>query len=480
MLGRRLGTSKTRSRAKLRSRFDECPVLVAGAIGVRPQEVSRAAEVGSLGVSGQEDRFDMRTAEGLTHSRIKAVRAGAKRQALCDGGSLYLIVARRTARAPYGATKYWEYRFRSPVTGRRSSLTLGTFPAMSIQDARRARDQKATLLARGLDPAHEKRRAKTLNTLTFEDAARAWDAARAGIVDDRTRSTAMARLTLHVFPELGTWPLMRIGPVDLRRVLDAIVAQGHPETAHRTSTVIHQVFEWAESREHVESNPQRSLRKAYPSREGKHFAAITNAEEFGSLLRAIDGYTGHVSTRAALRLLPLVFVRSSELRCAEWSEFDLDGATWTIPAARMKISGNGEHFVPLAPQAVAILRELHAVTGRKPRVFPGLRPGKTLSDNTLNAALTTLGFGPSVHRAHGFRTSASTMLNEMAARDAGRLFNFEHVEAQLGHRPKDRVRDAYMRATFLDQRRAMMKMWADECDRMRNQAALAVTADGAL
>ncbi len=270
---------------------------------------------------------------------------------------------------------------------------------------------------------------------------------------------------------------------DLRHLLDRIVGNGTAETAHRVCTVIGQVFDWAEARGEIEKNPQRLIRRAYPTAPSRHHAAIVEPAGFGALLRAIDGYQGRGITRAALQLLALCFLRSRELRGATWDEVDFATSTWTIPASRMKIRGNGHHVVPLAAQAVAILRELHTVTGPREgqkstarHVFPGLRPGKVLSENTLNAALTTLGFGPDVHRVHGFRSSASTILNELAAKEGGRRFNFEHVEAQLAHRSGNTVRDAYQRSTFLEQRRLMMQAWADECDRLR---ALGYSRDAA-
>lgn len=414
----------------------------------------------------------MRIAKPLTATRIHAVKPSSKTHALCDGGGLYLITA---PKAGARARQTWQYRYRAPTTGKSTCFTLGAWPAMGIAAARQARDEAARLVASGLDPAAERKRAREgSGGQTFEQAARAWDAARAGIVDDRTRATAMARLERHVFRELGGALLTSIQASDLRRLLDRIVANGTSETAHRVCTIIGQVFDWAEARGELDKNPQRLIRRAYPSAPSRHHAAIVDPAGFGALLRAIDGYQGRGITRAALQLLALCFVRSRELRGATWDEVDFASSTWTIPASRMKIRGNGHHVVPLAQQAIAVLHELHRVTGPREgqkstarHVFPGLRTGKVLSENTLNAALTTLGFGPEVHRAHGFRSSASTMLNDMAAREGGRRFNFEHIEAQLAHRSGNAVRDAYQRSTFLEQRRLMMQAWADECDRLR-------------
>jgi len=391
---------------------------------------------------------------------------------LYDGKRLQFVVYPKCGRRP--ACCSWIYGFESPVTKKRTTMVLGNYPAMGLAEARRARDVQDKVLDRGLDPKLERKRAKTMSGLTFEQTARAWDVTRAGVVADRTRETAMQRLELHVLPRLGARLLPTITASDVRDVCDRIVKADHAETAHRTHTIINQIFDWAQSRDMLENNPSRRLKGAYPSPEAKNIAAIVRPEPFGHLLRAIDDYSGHLVTRAALRLAPHVFLRPAELRGATWDEFDFDTATWVIPAKRMKRKKNGDHLVPLSKQALSILLELKEATFRKPTsyVFPGTRAGKALSDNTLNAALTTLGYSGEVHRTHGFRASASTMLNEMALRsDCLGKFNYEHIEVQLAHKQKNESRDPYMRANFIEQRRAMMQIWSDECDRMRELAS---------
>lgn len=352
-------------------------------------------------------------------------------------------------------------------------MTLGRYPDMGLARARAVRDEQAALVAAGKDPLAERQRPQ-LASLTLSSATKDWNDGRAGQVDDGTRRVAMCRLDKHVLPYLGDREVPSITAVDLRDVLDRIVKSGAPETAHRTAILLSQVFEWAEDREAIDTSPMRRLKKAYPAQPKNHIAAITKPEMFGELLRSIDAYRGFM-VRAALKFVALTFVRSRELRLSTWSEVDLDSATWTIPAQRMKIERNGDHVVPLARQAVELLRELHEATGPRGShqdpstrlVFSGMRVGRPLSDATLGVALTTMGFGPEVHRAHGFRSSASTMLNEMAAKEGGRRFDAEHIEAQLGHRKADAVRAAYARTTFLEQRRTMMQVWADACDAMR-------------
>lgn len=407
----------------------------------------------------------MRIPTPLTVSRINTAKHGSGRFTMCDGGArgLYLVLSPRPS-----VLKAWEYRYRSPVTKRATGIKLGEWPAMGIPDARRARDEQAALVARGLDPAHERRRTAELANVTLEGAARLWDASRAGQVDERTRATAMDRLRLHVFPALGARTPVSLTPKDIVAALDPLALAGKRETANRTAAVLDQVFAWLGMRGEVASNPAKLAKGAFPKSAATHFSAIVDPAAFGGLLRAVDGYSGFV-VRQALRFLALTFVRSGELRGALWSELTLDGPepAWVIPAERMKVRANGDHVVPLARQAVAILSELRPLTERGAHVFPGLRHGKTLSDATLNAALTTLGFGSDVHRSHGFRSSASTMLNELAAREGYARWNPETIEAQLAHRSKDAVRAAYARNTWAEQRRVMMQAWADECDRMR-------------
>lgn len=243
----------------------------------------------------------MRIPSPLTDSRLRGLRPGPKRQVVCDGAcrGLYLLIASH----PSGR-RTWEYRYRSPVTSKPSSVTLGSYPELGLAAARKARDEQAALVGRGLDPAHERRRAAIVSDLTLEAAARSWDASRAGTVDATTRATALRRLELHVFPSLGARPIATIRPADVTTTLDAIVAGGQRETANRTCTVLGQVFEWAQAREHVTANPASVVKHAYPKAPVVHHAAIVEPEAFGRLLVAIDGYSGFV-VRCALRFLAL-------------------------------------------------------------------------------------------------------------------------------------------------------------------------------
>lgn len=409
-----------------------------------------------------------RVAVRLYDSKIRALKPTDCRQQFCDGDRLYFVLG---PKKPHGQPpmRAWEYRYVSPVTGRASSVMLGRFPLMGVSDARKARDGQAALVARGLDPAAERRRERSTERVTFEGTVRAWDAWRAGRVGASTRRLAMGRFERFMFPALGRRPLASLTTPDLAGALDAVARAGKHETVKRLRADTAALFNWAIASGSAATNPADALRGLYEGRAHRHHSAVVDPEAFGGLLIALDGYGGQAVTCKALRLLPLVFVRSSELREARWDEFDLDASTWTIPAHRMKRKENGDHIVPLSTQAVAILRELHELTGHGNRVFPGLGSGKALSDTALRLALRSMGYA-GIHTLHGFRATATTLLNAIASDEGGRRFNFEHVEMQMAHRPSDRVRDAYMRATFLEQRRAMMQAWADECDRMRELA----------
>jgi integrase len=246
---------------------------------------------------------------------------------------------------------------------------------------------------------------------------------------------------------------------ELRSVLRRIEARGAIETAHRASQNCGQVFRYAVATGRTERDPTGDLRGALAPTRETHLASIVAPKAIGELLRAIDGYEGSLVTKCALRLAPLVFVRPGELRRAEWAEFDLDGAEWRIPAARMKM--REQHIVPLSTQAVEVMRELMPLTGRGRYVFPGARTkGRPMSENTVNAALRRLGYASDQMTGHGFRSMASTRLNEQGwHRDA--------IERQFAHAERDAVRAAYNYAEHLPERKRMMQAWADYLDTLR-------------
>lgn len=272
-----------------------------------------------------------------------------------------------------------------------------------------------------------------------------------------------AWLANDVFPYIGGRPVAEVTAPEFLRVARRVEERGAVESAHRILQNCGQVMRYAIATGRAERNPVADLRGALASPEERHHAAITDPGELGGLLRAIDGYKGDPVTRAALRLSGLLFVRPGELRHAEWAEIDLDKAEWNIPAYKMKMRQS--HLVPLCDQAVAILRELHPLTGRGQYVFPGGRsPRRPMSNNAINAALRRMGFGADVMTAHGFRATARTMLDELLA------FRPDYIEHQLAHAVRDPNGRAYNRTAHLPERRKMMQAWADYLDALRTDA----------
>jgi integrase len=277
----------------------------------------------------------------------------------------------------------------------------------------------------------------------------------------------MPRLARHqryekdVFPFIGKMPMSTIGPRDiLERVVRKLEARGAIDTAHRVKQLCGQVFRFAVVSGLAERDVTADLSEALASKATKHFAAITEPKRVGDLMRSIHAYSGHPTTVAALKLSPLLFVRPGELRTAEWAEIDLDAAEWRIAGPKMKMKV--DHVVPLATQAVEILRSLHPITGHGRFVFPSIRTGeRPMSENTINAALRGMGYSAEVHTAHGFRATARTIMDEVL----GERVDF--IEHQLSHMVRDTNGRAYNRTAHLPARREMMQRWADYLDKLR-------------
>jgi integrase len=269
-----------------------------------------------------------------------------------------------------------------------------------------------------------------------------------------------------LYPNVGTRPIASITAQELLAALRRIEARGTNETAHRVRSLAGRVFRYAVATGRAHHDVSADLKDALAPVKSRNFASLTEPVRVGELLRAIEGYSGQPITAFALKLAPLVFVRPGELRGAEWAEFDLEGAEWRIPAARMKIGE--QHIVPLSRQAVAMLREAHILTGRGRYVFPSLLSAeRPMSNNTVNAALRRLGYGSDEQTGHGFRSMASTLLNEQR-------FPPDVIELQLAHRERNKVRAAYNRAQRLAERKQMMQAWADHLDALRGVNVLDV------
>ena len=402
----------------------------------------------------------------LTDTKIRTAKPGDKPVRLYDERGLYLEVTPNRGR-------WWRLKYRHE--GKEKLLSMGTYPDTSLKAAREKRDQARALLAAGVDPSEARRSEKAaktqLATNSFEAVAREWHATiHVPQVSTGHAARTLIRLEQDVFPRLGRVPVGEIKAPQLLEAMLRIEARGAIETAHRALQACGQVFRYAIATGRAERDPTPDLRGALKPVLVRHMPAITDPQRVGELLRAIESYKGMPITRAALQLAPLVFVRPGELRKAEWAEFDLERAQWRIPAARMKrikqekLSG-APHVVPLSRQALAVVRDLHPLTGQGRYVFPSPRTGeRPMSDNAVLSALRRMGFPSDEMTGHGFRAMARTLLAERLAMDEA------VIEAQLAHAVKDALGRAYNRTEFLEQRLKMLQTWADYLDRLREGA----------
>jgi len=385
----------------------------------------------------------------LTETVIKAARPREKPYKLFDERGLFLLVA------PTGG-RLWRLKYR--YGGTEKLLALGGYPDVSLKRAREKRDEARALVADGKDPGDLRKAEKAARGNTLAAIAEEWL---------RLQSDKLAGVTVtkarwllgYLLSDLGSKPIASITAPQLLAVLRKIESAGNHETAHRVKQRFGEIARYAIATGRAERDITADLRGALAPIVTRSHASITDPARVGELLRAIDGYVGQPATAAALKLLPYVFVRPGELRAAAWSEFDLEAAEWRIPGTRMKMGL--QHLVPLSCQALAILRNLHTLTGPEGLAFPGLRSTvRPISDGTLNAALRRLGYSGDDIVAHGFRSMASTLLNEQG-------FPPDVIELQLAHAERNKVRAAYNRAQRLQERRKMMQAWADYLDRLK-------------
>lgn len=389
----------------------------------------------------------------LTDKALKALKPREKPYKVADGKGLSVHVQ------PSGAL-WWRFKYR--FRQREKLISLGTYPDVSLKRAREKRDEARTLVADGIDPAQqrkaEKRAARIRAHNTFRAVAETWMGDQQWT--DDYRFLVRRRLENHLFPELGERPVAEIEPPELLDALKRIQARGTLDTARRVRQLASQVFRYAVAHGIARRDPTADLRGALPTAKPTPRAAITDPRQVGALLRAIDDYSGQPETRAALQLAPLVFVRPGELRRMEWTEIDWEGAEWRIPAVKMKM--DDAHIVPLSNQALAVLREVHKLTGHRKYVFPSLRTGdRPMSENTMNAALRRMGYPKDEMSPHGFRAMASSLLHEQG-------WPSDVIERQLAHAERNKVKAAYARTEHLEQRRRMMQAWADYLDSLKS------------
>ena len=385
-----------------------------------------------------------------------------KKQArFSDSGGMYLQVS------PAGS-KRWFLKYR--VAGVEKQLALGSYPTVGLTAARRARDAARLQKAGGTDPVQARKvdKLKATNPAgdSFKVVALEWYEKQEPHWSEAHATRAKRQLERDLFPWLGERRLGDIEPVELLATLRKVEERGAVETADRGLMLARQVWRYGVATGRVGRDITADLKGALSPYRGKHFAAITDPVKLGELIRASRIYKGGPVVRAALQLAPLLFQRPGELRAAAWEEIDLDGALWTIPAARMKRSKDGKengdpHLVPLPRQAVRILQALKPYTESTGLVFPGERQrSKPISENSVRTALIALGYTPEIQTWHGFRATARTMLAEVLECDP------LVIEAQLAHAVRDANGRAYNRTTYLKQRTAMMQQWADYLDKL--------------
>lgn len=399
----------------------------------------------------------------LTAIAIKNACPRPKPYKLADERSLYLLVN------PNG-TKYWRLKYR--YLGKDKTLALGVWPEVGLAEAREKRDAARKKIADGIDPLTEKKlrraRAQIDASNTFRSVAEEW-------VTKITREGRAERtlgkvqwLLGKAYPIIGSRPIGQVDAQEVLAVLRKIEADGRYESARRMRSVISRVLRYGVATGRAQRDVAIDLRGAIIAPKTKHYAAITSPSKLGGLLRMIDTYAGYTVTRLALQMAPHVFVRPGELRQAQWSEFDLDRAVWSIPAEKMKM--RWPHQVPLSRQVLGLLGELHPLTGHGPYVFPAFHTWKRpMCENTVTLALRRMGYGADEMTAHGFRATAATLLNEMG------MWNPDAIERQLAHMENNGVRRAYARGQYWDERVRMMQHWSDYLDELRADGAV-VTA----
>lgn len=390
----------------------------------------------------------------LTDTQVRAAKGGEKCITIFDGGGLYLLVS------PSGG-KLWRLKYR--YLGKQKLLSLGSYPEISLQDAREKRESARKLLANGINPSAAKKAQKNAaieaQTHTFEAIAREWHKKKEGEWDKKHAVNALKRLERHVFPKIGKHQIDVITASDLYKIL--ITVEDHSrEVAHRVKSYLYNIFHHAQMLGKLNYNPASDLRNVLKANKHKHMAAPINPKEAIPLLVAIDGYHGNFEVECALKLAPLLFVRPGELRHMEWQEIDFDAATWTIPKHKMKMEE--DHIVPLSRQALDILKKLHNFNGHKKYAFPCRRSDeRCMSNNTLNAALRRMGFTKTEITIHGVRAMARTMIAEQLS------VLPDIIEAQLAHKVADRHGKAYNRAIYLAERKTMMQRWANYLDDLK-------------
>ncbi|QLA16238.1 tyrosine-type recombinase/integrase [Desulfolutivibrio sulfoxidireducens] len=389
----------------------------------------------------------------LTNALIKNAKPKEKGVVhLKDGRGLYMEITPACSR---------RWRFRYWIDGRENRISLGLYPEISLAEARKRCEEARRQIAQGVDPSKARQDEKAEKE-TFELVAREWLEKFGAAMTERSAGEILRRLERDVFPWVGSRPINAIAAPEFLSVVRRIESRGAPETARRCLQYLSRIGRYAVATGRATRDSAADLRGCLPPANKNHFATLTDPKDVAQLLRDIEGYQGSFIVLCALKLSPLLFVRPGELRGMQWSEIDLEAREWRIPACRMKMKE--QHIVPLAPQAIAILDDIRPLTGHGVYVFPSLRgDSRPMSNNTVNSALRRLGYEKDQLCAHGFRSMASTLLNEMG-------WNGDVIEKQLAHGDRDKIRASYNVARYLPERKKMMDAWASYLDSLKSGA----------
>ena len=400
---------------------------------------------------------------------IKSAKSDSKDYRMTDGDGLYLIIKTTGA-------KWW--RFDYTFNGKRNTLSLGTYPDTGLKSARRKASDVRVLLSENIDPSQTRKNDKTIviqnqqnnERITaglavigsFEDVALQWLESTIHLTKSQTHIKKASRIKTYALPLLGTKAIQEIKASDILAVLKPLIDKRQLETAHRLHSEISAIFAYGIVHNYTDYDPAQPVAKQIPAQKVKHRAAIIDPKQVGQLLRDMYAYQGTYVVQMALRLSPLLFQRPGEIRQMLWSDIDLVAQEWRPYISKTDF----HHIVPLSHQALEILHDIKKLTGNNQYVFPSSRGnGRPMSDGTIRTALITLGYDSTIQTAHGFRTIASTLLNEQG-------WSPDAIERQLAHAPRDAVRAAYNRAQYLDERRRMMQSWADYLDSLREGATV--------
>ena len=389
----------------------------------------------------------------LTDTGIRATKPTDKARKLADEKGLYLLIQ------PTGG-KLWRFDYR--FADKRKTMAIGTFPDTGLRLARDKRDEARKLLAQGIDPCGQRKQDKQerrgAQACTFEIVARDWMRIKGAEWTDTYAGKTKSAMERHAFPAIGSRPITELTAPDLLAMLRAIEQRGTVDMAHRVQQHCGAVFRYAVSSGKATIDPTPNLTGALSTVKQEHYAALTDPIEYAQLLRDIDNYRGEVTTKVAMQMLALTFQRTKEVRFAEWSQFDFDAALWRIPGEIMKM--REAHIVPLSKQVIALLEGLRALTGAGRLVFPSaISKDRPISENTVTYALARMGYKGRM-TGHGFRSAASTILNEQG-------FRHDVIERQLAHNERNAVRAAYNRAEYLPERKVMMQAWANYLDKIK-------------